>query len=154
MRQKMKRRTFNIITILSLLLGMATVGLWILSYWGAIGWNWPYHIHHRQTIRSVRGVVYYAKEDAGFSALIDGPSKGVVMLESGSGNAFRTDRFSDNYQFVGFEFAWSGKYELVIGMPFWFLTIVLAFTSRYAWRKTGRQNPVRGFPVETGKITT
>ncbi len=118
------------------------------------GWAWS-HYYSSYVAYCHGGYRFYVAIHVGAleAALIENTFHGKgfefdnVRILSGGSVYFSTER-----RFLGFYIDWSGFDTLLeVGIPFWFLTIVLTLALFFVWRKTRRPNPARAFPVETVK---
>ena len=148
----MKRRLFNILTVFSLLLGMATGGLWVRSYSCQDGIIWRSNLEgYGFRVCSWRGEIYIME----FASL---GNSFFNRYASPVENEEEIPWFVYDVSFLGFHYGSDadrihgpGGAQYVVGIPFWFLTAVLALVTVYVWRRTGRAKPNRAFPVELDK---
>jgi len=135
-----------------------------LSVWG---WSYFHHfsIEYRPSLgESYRVEIYKGKVVFGFTEVNDGPSSGwrfehrciergrIIGMELLVTQLLYTDRefLAVDRRFLGFAyFKRTNPIQIWgVGIPFWFISLLLAGLVWFVWRRTRGEMAGRGFPVE------
>ena len=144
----------RIIRALCLTLILLCVAAWKYSYiqgylivYTCSSGNWIRWETHLGSIRVATGRPAYASWTEGWYFL------------NGNGGTLashrRTPRTSSDqsFYFMDFHLYW-GWYSKELGIPYWFIAIVLSLTTLIVWRKTRPTPPWQEFPVEVDPPTS
>ena len=131
----MKRRLLNITAVLSLLLLLATVGLWVDGYWNLsfVTWNADDY-----------GMTVVSHGDSLLFSLVDGPDSEIMGLTSGryASKHILSMKFLLGFGFTN-EHGWAGHFRQV-RLPHWFPALIFAILPTiwlFKWNKRRKLGP-------------